>query len=388
MAHRKRAARPVERETMETVDGEPMPLFEAIEGVDHLLVYRIEPVEDEGSLGQCEPTITEQEIFKRWGGGKYKITPRNSTSQFIPGQGGRTLKIAGEPKFSNEISRRKWLKNNGAVEEGRAPASGGGERQPTLMEMMMFVQKQSEAARLEMQTGAEARLREMEAQRLAREAESERNHKRQMELLQMQISAREADLKAQAQRLELQMQNDRERDREFIKTVTAAKGEGGGGGIKQTLELLAAARELFGGGGEGEADPLSVLAGNALPIIDRLSSMAKPAGAAGAQAPGRKAKPDEVVMEGRLGQKAQAVIRELARRGINPELALEQNFDEIGKLLAAQPAPAANPAPAQPKGKPAVAAPASAKTPLRKATRRSKGATKKSALPNRAAAAR
>jgi hypothetical protein len=394
MAPRKRA-RTGEREAAgaETVDGEPMPLFGDMEGVDHLLVYRMEPTEDEGSLGSCEPTITEAGLKEKYGGGKYKITPRDATSRFIPGQGGRTLKIAGDPKFSNDVSRRKWLKNNG-IEEGRAAAGGGGDRPPSMMEMMMFMQRQSELTRAEMTAAAAERQREAEANRQQREREAEAHHNRQLELVKLQVQQQEAMLKAERERIREEQKDARERDREFLQALTHAKGGAEGGGLKGTLELLSAAKELFGGG-DGESDPLASLAQNAPALMEQVTRMVggKQQAAAPATPRARNGQAEPFVVEGALGQKASAFFTELARRKIDPAAFLNAMIDQQAKRIAAAEgagapaagngkAPAAAPAPAPP---PAPAA--SAKSASPKATPRPGRGTTKSALPRRAAGA-
>jgi len=353
-----------------------LPLFPDVEGVDHLIVYRLEPQEDEGYLGQAEPTITEDGFRAKYGGGKFKITPRDGSSQYITGKGTRTFVIAGEPKWSNDIARRKYMKANG-VEDTRAAAPAG-ERPPSIMEMMMFLQKQSESARLEMQAAAAVREREAELSRQQREREAEAAHKRQLELVQLQVQVQTDSLKAEQQRLREERKEQQERDREWMAAMAAHKGtQGGGDTLGQAAKLLELMQSLGGGGG-GEEDPMANLTRNLPAIMQQLRLMSP--GAAPAAGAKRPAGPEPLTIEGPLGAEANKVFGEIAKRGGDPSAVFAQVLQHLSRKLAAAPAPAATNGKAQPKGAATAPAPPAATPPRKtarpKTTARPKAATR------------
>lgn len=84
-------------------------------------IYRQEPIE-EGQVGKLGPDGDEATIFRRWGGGTYNAQAVDAKGKIIIQ---REVKLAGEPKFDNAISRRmyeRWLKQQfsdpGALERG------------------------------------------------------------------------------------------------------------------------------------------------------------------------------------------------------------------------------------------------------------------------------
>ncbi len=357
------------------------PLFEGGAEFDHIAVTRVLPQEDAGYLGTMPKDATLEDLRAAYGGGKFSLVPRDSSSHYIKGLGSRTETIAGTPIFSNELARKRWLKQQGVEEPKAGAAAPAGERAPSMMEMMLFMQKQAEINRAEMQAAAAERQREQEASRTQREREAEQAHQRQLQLVQLQVEQQTAALKAERERLREEAKEQRERDREWLQMMSATKAADGGG-LKGALELLATAKELFGGG-DGEPDPVAALAANAPAIMEQLARMGG-GGKAGAAAPagavkaGGKGEP--LVLEGELGAEAAAFLRDVEKRGGDPAAVMGQLIRTMhGRLKAAG------------RGQAAAAPPpvaASGKTEASKATPAPKGGTKKSAPPGRAAAAR
>lgn len=366
---RKRVVRAVEQEDDRRV--EALPLFPDVEGVDHLVVYRLEPQEDEGHIGQAEPTITEEGLKAKYGGGKYRLTPRDAGSQYVNGKGVRTVKLGGEPVWSNDIARRKYMKAHG-MEDPR-PAPPAGERQPSMMEMMLFMEKSSERVRLEAREQAALREREAGAA-----------HERQLALVKADAERREKELQLQREQMATQLAAERQRDQQFMQTmISIVKGEAraaasGGDTLEQAGKLVSLMRELGGGGEGGAEDPMANLTRNLPAIMQQLRLMSP--GAAPAAGAKRPAGPEPLTIEGPLGAEANKVFGEIAKRGGDPSAVFAQVLQELRRRLAAAPAPAATNGKAQTKGAGTAPAPPSATRPRKtarpKTTARPKAATR------------
>jgi hypothetical protein len=365
------------------------PLFsgkEIGETVDHILVQRMGPVE-EGSLGRIDPGSTEDEVARRWGGGKYKLIARNAKSKPVAG-GFATIDIAGEPRFKTPAALKEY-----ETMIGKAPAAAPAPAAPQGIGIEQI---------LTLFAGQDARAR-ADAER--RQAEADAAHKRELERLRLEADMREKERRADDERRAAEArERDERRQREseereerrakeasedrkrmqehqaFMLQLSQTKG-----GTKDPTEtLLAGVRlalelgEARAGRGDGDGgDPVSELVHNLPTILEKAGALRNPSGAPPAAAAADK--PDEVTLAGDLGRKAKAAVDHLKAQGIDPTQALDHTFTA---LLRARRAPAAA-APPQPAPPPAAAqevpAPALAPAPRPRAARRRKATARRRA---------
>lgn len=356
----------------------------------YVTIYRDEP--DDGHQGRLPPTASEVDIKRKFGGGTYTITARNTQGKPLKG-GFRQLTIAGDPIFQSQAAERKWKRQQG-YEEGK-PAAAATSGPMTIGETLLMLEKMGEKARAESRDWAEQRSRE-----------SQLTHERNMEILRADAARRESELKFERERLERESQEriermereakeERERNREFMKTTldmmsTKAASKGGGDDAVATLlKGIELARSFGGGGGggeEGESDPLAALATAAPQIMAearRLIASDKPAAAAPQANPAAGGDdPNAVTLEGEIGKKARRLIMHLQGQGKDPERVLSQSIDVLMRTRAA-PAAAMSPkvGRARRPGKPAAARAAAPRRPTSAAAKSPR--TTKSATPKR-----
>jgi hypothetical protein len=264
--------------------------------------------------------------------------------------GFRTVKIAGEPKFESAFSQRRWARMRrqeiSPTEDEERPARRNELSASDLWEL------QEKKAELSRQQNKEEFDR--------REIERENSHKREMERLRIEAEARERDRMAAEERRDRdrhaaddrrskdQEENQR-RDREFYANLLRMQGENSkSGGLGSTLELLAAAKELFAsGGGDGAGDAVTALVQNLPAILDRSSSIATSIqehsqAVPAAQAAGRT---EGVTLTGVHAVKLAQVVQHLRREGIDPDRSLLRMLDAMARLKGQkQQEPAAEPA--------------------------------------------
>lgn len=344
------------------------PLFDNADGsIASVFVTRDEPLE-EGFLGKIPPDSTERDIFRRWGGGTYSLSARNETGKHIKG-GHATVQIGGDPIWQSETFARKWkrMQNDTADAPAGKPSPPAGTAAPSVMEMLLLMDKQAEKARLE-QREAFA-LREREAQMA---------HDRQLEILREEGRRRADELRQQAERLERDAREreerrekdareERERSREWMRVMMESGKRGGDDETPMRAMMLGMkiARDAAGGeGGDGLVERL--IAGGLEAVtsgkvrIPGLTAPAappaagQPAPAAGA-APARPAVP-RVGLTGKTAEKAVEIARNLQAQGVDPNTFFENLFTEMAGKTKPGAAPLADAVPTPP----AVAAPPAA----------------------------
>lgn len=332
---------------------------------DHVRIQRLGPV-PEGTLGNIQPDEGTDEIYRQWGGGKYKATACTENGRPIKG-GIKTFEIAGEPRFKTKAAAIEYRRMVGDDGEGKKQGAD-------VVEIML---RQEE-------------LRRQEWER--RQQEAEKTHQREIERLRLEAQLREKERIADDERRERERRLDderrrreedererrrqkdaeeaRRRDQEFY---AAMRKQGDGANPIETMMAgINLALKLKGDG--GDEHPF-VEFGKMLPgILEKGAGLVKAGAAAVAQqpanapaangagavapstqvasangvAPGAGApvpKKPKVVLEGEIAERAKAAILHLQSIGVSPEQALAAMFDQaqrLGKVpdIAAAPPPA------------------------------------------------
>lgn len=339
------------------------PLFADVaehgDEVDHIVVERVGPVR-EGMLGKFEPDATEEDLFNRYGGGKYRLSGRSSRGQTVKGMF-KSLEIAGEPIFLSDAARRTYTRMSGKPETAESSSAIGVEQ------LFAMLSKQNESQDL-----ASTR----------REAERETQHRRDLERIKAEAEAvaaarladderrrkedrdRDADRRREADERDERRRRDdeaaRQRDQQFQTTMLQIANSKNTHAPDPTGLLLAGvelATKLRGGegGGGGESDPVADLVKNLPGIIDKIAATVKGSGGGAAAAAD---KPDSLILDGELGKKGQAVVKHLQAQGIDPSQAIAQTFDAILKMTASSPPTAPGGPRRGPGGRPIVPMPA------------------------------
>jgi hypothetical protein len=78
------------------------PLFEGSEGINGIKLCRIVP--NDGHLDTIDPSSTIDDIKYIWGGGRFRADAIDSHGKYL---GGRTIKIAGAPKYPEAETAQK-----------------------------------------------------------------------------------------------------------------------------------------------------------------------------------------------------------------------------------------------------------------------------------------
>lgn len=321
-----------EEDEDESPDLSAAPLFAELdpgarETLDHVIVERLHPVR-EGSLGKFEPDVTEETIFDRCGGGKYRLQARTAKGKPIKGAF-VTVEIAGEPIFQSELAQRQYDRMKG----GLRALSGGNTPAPA-----QSFSPQDFVALLA-SSGDKA-----EADRARREEEAESRHRRDLERLEREAKAREEEReRADARQKRYDDERDerrkredeaaRERDRQFQATLLAMTKSNAPAPAADPVAMLLAGVKLAssigggGGGGEGPADPLMALASNLPQTVKELGQVFRGANPATPGAAGGPNEPLQFV--GALGEKGKAVVKHLQAQGLDPAAILDQAFNAL-----------------------------------------------------------
>lgn len=332
-----------------------VPLFEQATGedaerIDKIGVIRMEPL-DEGHVGYIEPNAAEEDIFRRWGGGTYRLQAKTSYGKPVKG-GFKTVRIAGDPKFETAISLARWkrLKRQEAADDNEPAEREPRRREPGALELFELQERKEEARR---QRDKEEYDR--------RELEREASHKREIERLRIEAEGRERERRADDERRErerqaleerrdrdrradedrrtVEQEQQRTRDREFYANMLAMQKDGAkAGGLGATLELLAAAKELFASSGDGGGDPITALMQNLPAILDKSSGIAasmteQQQPAAAGQAPGGGPR---VQLTGAHAVKLAQVVQHLRGQGIDPDKTLLRTFEALARVKKPQ----------------------------------------------------
>jgi hypothetical protein len=322
------------------------------QNLDHVIVERLGPVR-EGNLGRFEPSVTDEEIFERHGGGKYRVQGRTVAGRPIKGAFA-TIDLAGEPLFRSKLARRAYANMTGATED--VPAATGGVSMPEIVAMLEQTRSTAEAER-ERRAEEEERRHKREIDRLAVEAkiraderalederrrkiEDERDERRRKD----EDERRRRD-KAEADEREERRRRDdeaaRQRDREFQQTLLAASKSSAPAadpvasmlaGVKLAMSINAS--HGGGGGSDAPSDPLASLAQNLPATVEQLGKLFQPT------APNANA--NDLTIAGPLGEKGKKAVQHLQQQGIDPATALDRAFEML-LAVRGQPAPAAAP---------------------------------------------
>ncbi len=375
------AAGPVEEMASASFAG--VPLFEqpaneeGAERIDRIAVTRTQPLE-EGHVGWLEPGASEDDVVSRFGGGTYRLQCRTSYGKPISG-GFKTIKLSGEPKFDNALSLARWnriKRQERAIDQGEDPEAPR-KKEVGPLEIWEAQERKEETRRLrdkeehdrrELEREA-AHKRELERMRLDAEArdrerrtDEERRDRERMALEER----RDRDRRADDDRRVLEQEQSRNRDREFYANMVALqKDSAKSGGLGSTLELLAAAKELFAGGGSGTDDPVTALIQNLPALLDKSSSIATSI-QEGQAASAAKEGPS-VKLTGVHAVKLAQVVEHLRREGVDPDRALLGMLEAMGRVKRKQHEPApGEAAEGQPQEQPSEPEQATAPTPARR----------------------
>ena len=305
------------------------PLFDDVDGndFDHIAVRREGPVE-EGMLGRLPTTATEDLIFARFGGGKFKVFARTSKAKIL---GTTTIDIAGEPKFKSAAARKQYAEMVGIDEQpsggGKGPAPGPFDQMLAWMQLQTSKSAEDHTRRMAEVDAAHRRdLERLKAEAEARSKEEERRAERERRLDE-----------ERADRLRRENEEARRRDREFQATMLEASKKTPSGPDPMTTFTTAVklVSELKG----SDEDPLDFLVKN-MPTFFGRNGEAK-GGGDGGQAVSKD--PNAVVFEGDLAVKARAAIEHLQAQGVDVEATLIRAFTAL--LAFRRPAPAPPPEP-------------------------------------------
>lgn len=350
-----------DQEDEDEVSFSGVPLFEQPQGekgerITQISVIRMEPIE-EGHIGYLEPNAAEEDISRRFGGGLYRLQAKTAMGKPVRG-GFRTVKIGGEPKFSSAFSQKRWNRIKRQETGADDHEEGTGRREPSMVELWELQEKKADLLRAQAKEEFDRR-----------ELERESAHKREMERLRIEAEARERDRQAAEERRERDRmladerrgrdyEESKQRDREFHATLLQMQAEHSKrGGLGSTLELLAAAKELFssGGDGGGGGDPVTALVQNLPAILDRSSSIASSISEAGAAARPPAANPGgpEVKLTGAHAAQLIRVSEHLRKQGIDPDRTLLRMLGAMGRLKKPEPEQAQGEPAGQP-GEPAA----------------------------------
>lgn len=326
---------------------EDAPLFEVSSDlkIASVLVMRTDP--DEGTLGTMPPQVTELAIKRRWGGGHYQLQARDERNKTMKG-GYRSIVLAGDPIFESAAAQAKWNRQQQLEGNNNRPPSDTIGLKDVIALLSSTEQKTAAAAALRFEEQDRQHKRELERLRVEgelraqeRKAEDERREHQQQE---REDRRRREDEEREERRLKGE-ETARQRDREFqvmLRGITQQKG--GGDGADMLLKGIALARDLGGGGGDG--DPVTAMAAALLPTLlgPKAGAPAAPVVPPARPAAAAAAAGDEpVTFDGALGKKTLAVVEHLKAMGYDPETAIAGVWDTLLKAKRNTPAP---PAPA------------------------------------------
>lgn len=306
------------------------PLFSKDDAPDlaYVILFRDEPIEEGMIPVRLDPSTTELDIARRFGGGVYRAQGRTSAGKPAKGAGMTQIRIAGAPIFADPESARKYrnrLKQERRAERdldeeddgagamfyppgaAAAPPPPAG---PTVSEIIALMSSQAQQSAQIMIQMFQSQAAAAQQQH-ARDLESE-NRRRQAEL----EMAREA----------------RERDREFFGQILAGlrPAEGAASSTSVLLEGLKLGAQL---GGQAAGDPVTAAIENLPEILEAVRETGKAVVSENAR--GKKpaaddgAAPDEkLTLGGPLGKRALALVARWKAAGLNPER-------EMAKLIEA-----------------------------------------------------
>lgn len=317
-----------------------VPLFEQVAGdaderIDRIQIVRTAPIE-EGHLGYVEPDASEEDISNVYGGGTFRLQAKTDKGRPIAG-GFKTVKIAGEPKFGNALSLARWKrikKQEARLDSDDEPEERSERRrEPDVLTILDMQERKAEMARQLAREDADRREREREAE-----------HKRELERMRIEAGAREQERRAEDERRDRDRTAADERrardqdaqtgrDREFMAGMARLHSEQSkSGGLGHTLELLAAAKELFSPGGDGAGDPVTALVQNLPAILGAGSNIAAQMETKPNPAPVQTPQQKGITLTGPHAVKLAQAVKHLRDEGIDPSAALLQTLDALRTL--------------------------------------------------------
>lgn len=346
----------------EPADLSGAPLFADLEQsgadkVDHVIVERLGPVR-EGNLGRFETDVTEEQIFARCGGGKYRLQCRTIKGKPIKAAF-LTVEIAGEPIFQSELAQRMYDRQVGGMRRPAETAAAAPAMSPQDIVALLEQTRTSADAERERRAEAEeqrhnrelARIKaESDARAAERAAEDDRRRKFEEDRDERRRKEEEErrkrdkiDADEREERRAKAESDQRERDRQFqLSMAQLAKSSAPAADPIATLLAGVKLAQGFaggGGGGDAPADPVTALVSNLPQTVSELGKMFRGQGGAAAN------DPNNLIITGELGKKGNAVIVHLQQQGLQPEALLNQAFDLLLGMrgTGTQPAqPAAN----------------------------------------------
>lgn len=342
-------ARPTKEEKAEQSDARAAaaPMFADAEGnFTEVRVWREQPVEEKGFLGNLPASTTEEELGNEFGGGTYRM-------QLVAGHkiaATRTISIAGDPRFQSAVARAKWQRRNDVSDPQPVVAAAAAPPPDTtgpMLSMMvtMFAQLQK------MQADADERRARMqiEAEERRRREDLEREERRKRD----EAEQRERDRQHQQENLKI-MQT----------LIQAQQGppaaEPGGNAVELLLKGVELARSLApaaggGGGGEGDDDDgggedviASGVKSAVRGIIDAIGSRGQSGPPAPAPPSAREAGNGSLQIDGILADHIRGFVVQAQAQGMDPEAALTvavQRSTEKLHRRALSAAPPSSPSP-------------------------------------------
>lgn len=348
-------------------DPELGPLFDLgdARGAAHAKtrVERTEPI-DTGTIGHLDARATVADLASKWGGGTYRCAAIDRKGRIMEWS---EHKIAGEPKFTNPIDKKRYAKKvrEEFADEDAAGTSNGNGKADALSVLAMQQQAAEAQHRRELERLAAEAAAERERRRLEREEDDAREERRR----KRDAEERDAELARQRQ----WMEDQRARDREFLATVAGQQK------TQDPLTMMAGFAQIMsamgvgqsaGGGGDFD-DPETAAVARLPEIIREIREAAKEdregkAGAAGAV-------PDAdggIKLVGPIAGKARTLIERLTAQGKTPEQIEAILSKTLDVLANARALPSSRNPDSRTKGAAARAAVAKAKpkAPAKKAT--------------------
>jgi hypothetical protein len=203
-AAKKKQAEEEEEEEAEDLASAPLfaPVNRAGKRIDRVSVRRLEP--NSGFMGIMPPTVTEDMIFAKWGGGDYRLEAKNDAGGILKV---RAYKIAGDPQFASEAEEKAWRRLNGLEPRGRAA--------DTNVEKMLEVMEARDDKR-------RAELLERE-ERTRKDADAREERERRLREERDTIARREEDAREERRRREAREDDERRTraHREDLERITA-----------------------------------------------------------------------------------------------------------------------------------------------------------------------
>jgi hypothetical protein len=256
--------------------------------IERIAVYRKDP--DEGYLGELEPTATEEDIKRAWGGSVYFVQGKNAQGKVAKS---RSVRISGDPIFVSLVAENRWRRANQLPPLNIHTGNDNAHRKPgddmSIKDMLLLMEEKEQARRREADEREAKDRRERE----------EREEKERKWLAEREDHKRKEDDEREERRRVAQREEDERRARQhredidrmnadnqrmmqsqtqmFQQSLALMKTEQASASKQDPLDVLlkgmAIAREMGGEQG-GNNDPLSILLGNAPAILSELRQTA------------------------------------------------------------------------------------------------------------------